>query len=84
MINKLRNEIDNIDKEIIELLVKRFEKTNSITKYKETVFDSKRENQIIDKLKNLNNNRLNNDFIDDLYKLILAESKRLQNIERNS
>ncbi|MFV0246842.1 MAG: chorismate mutase [Mycoplasmatales bacterium] len=72
---KLRKEIDNIDKEIMSLLDKRFEVVSSIKKYKEehdvSIEDTTREKEILLKI----NDYKNSDNIKRIYQTIITESK---------
>ena len=81
----LREEIDKIDNELVDLFSKRQETVLKIGKYKKDnnipVVASNREHEVIDRLKARTDDRFNDD-IDDLYKTIFDLSKRLQNKEK--
>ncbi|MFA5692736.1 MAG: chorismate mutase [Acholeplasmataceae bacterium] len=78
---KLRNNIDEIDNELIELLKKRFSIVIDVKKYKSInklpVLDENREKEINLKLKNKSGNFYKE--IDLIYQAILKVSKDLQN-----
>ena len=79
-LDEWRREIDLVDKEIMELLCKRFEITTKIRRYKKTnnlpVMDKKREEQVI--TGRIGDSGLPRKFIKDLYKIIFEESRRVQ------
>ncbi len=78
-IEKLREDIDLIDDKIIDLLDERFEKTDKIGEIKASldinVLDSKREEEIIKKIKK---NSSNDKDILNIYKEIINCSKKRQ------
>jgi chorismate mutase len=79
----LREQIDRTDTEILYLLKRRFQTVKKIAKYKKSknleIFDNNRENEIIfDRINNSRNMELNENFIRELFELILAESKKIQ------
>lgn len=81
-INNLRNKVDVIDNEIMQLLKKRLLLSLEFSKYKKKngikIRDKKRETEMIeDRLKKTS---LDPYFIKKLFKLILKESRRLQKI----
>ena len=77
-IDKLRQDIDSLDNEIMELLDKRFNLTNQIGTIKKQdkriVLDSKREQLILDKTSKYSHSPQ----IINIYKTIMDESKSLQ------
>ena len=80
-VNKLRNQIDKIDSELINLLAKRKNISSEIIKSKISkllpVFDKERENGIINKhIANANSVNINPIFIAKFFKLIFDDSKR--------
>lgn len=82
-IEKLRKKINKIDEEIISLLVERVKIIKKIGEIKKEkgleVFDKDREEEIIFKLKKkAEENGLNKDFVVDIYKKIIEESKKEQ------
>ncbi len=78
-IEYLRKEIDLIDDELINLLDKRFEKTDQIgvlkQKTNKTILDNKRELEIIKKIKDSSKNE---EVITLIYNFIMDESKKRQ------
>ena len=81
-INKLRDEIDQIDQDLTNLLLKRFSITKKIGQVKTSnlidIDDSTREDKIINHLSNKANNDLKKEDIADIFKLIFNISKNLQ------
>ena len=79
-LNELRKEIDNIDNDIINLLIKRFNVVLEVKQYKIdnniSVLDKAREDIIKNKIINYQSNFNNN--ILSIYESILKESKDLQ------
>ena len=81
-LNDLRNKIDEIDKKIVESFIERMKIIKYISKYKKEkklpIFDPLRENELLNKRKEMANDiSLNND-IEKLFKLILTISKEHQ------
>tara|TARA_B110000438_G_scaffold42891_1_gene42793 strand:+ start:502 stop:774 length:273 start_codon:yes stop_codon:yes gene_type:complete len=81
-INKLRDEIDEVDQDLTNLLLKRFSITKKIGQVKTSnlidIDDSTREDKIINHLSNKANNDLKKEDIADIFKLIFNISKNLQ------
>jgi len=82
-IKRIRNEIDEIDTQIIQLLTKRFQAVQKIgwikKKSKIQVTDSQRENFLHNRLEELaSRNNLDLSFLTRLWKEILKESYRIQ------
>ncbi|MCK5759755.1 MAG: chorismate mutase [Candidatus Delongbacteria bacterium] len=78
ILKEFRHKIDLIDKDVIELLKKRFELVEQIMDIKDSVEDKDRENDILERIKNYVENARNRDFFTKLYKTIFEESKRIQ------
>ncbi|NGX34613.1 MAG: hypothetical protein K1060chlam1_00966 [Candidatus Anoxychlamydiales bacterium] len=70
MLDKLRDQIDEIDDQIIPLLEKRLKLAKEIKKYKKEITNSNREQKILDKI--------NSKYIKDIYKTIFKNSKKIQ------
>ena len=77
-----RNKIDIIDDKLMELLIQRYFIVKDISKFKKDnnlpVYDEKRENYIYYKIEDaflLDDHR---NFLKDIYKNILLESKKIQ------
>ncbi len=81
-LSELREEIDRIDREIIELLCQRFEIAEDIARLKrETgidIEDNEREEDIIKNCKEKSGGKLDEAFVEDLMRLIISESKKIQ------
>lgn len=82
-LEKLREEIDKIDDEILGQLIKRKNIVKEIAKIKKIagkpILDGEREQQLIEKLKLKSDEKgLDKDFIGSLYSLILKNSKQEQ------
>ncbi len=82
-LNNLRDKIDSIDEEIIQLLAKRMDAAIKIKTIKlkagMATFDPSREEKLKTRIKKLAaQNRLSEGFCLRLYELILVESKRVQ------
>jgi len=82
-IKELRQEIDKIDDEILELLNKRKEIIKDITVLKkelnEPIYDKDRERQLLEKLKIKSKEKdLDENFVSSIYEIILKNSKEEQ------
>lgn len=79
----LRNEIDKLDSEIVQLLEKRFDVVKKIAKFKIKnnipVYDPERETQVLEKSLNSLENKEYFDEIEKIFKQIMASSKTYQN-----
>ena len=77
-IEDLRNEIDSVDRQIIELFEKRMKIAGEIAEYKKEnslpVFDEKREKEILEKLSALSNDRMKESVV-GLYEKIFELSR---------
>ena len=84
-IDKLREEIDEVDQKLMNLLLKRFSITKKIGQVKTSnsigIDDNDRENKIINHLSNKANNNLRKEDIADIFKLMFNISKNLQKIK---
>ena len=79
----LRNEIDDIDTELVQLLKNRQDKIEEIArlKFKENVaiYQKERWLDILNKaIKNAGDNQINQKFIEQLFRLLHQESLKLQ------
>jgi len=85
-LEELRNEIDEIDKDIIELLGKRFEATKKIgqvkIQYGFPLYQPERE-QVVLRDRKIEANKLNIDeqFIDEFFSVIFRQSRKIQGAE---
>lgn len=81
-LKELRKEIDLIDNQLIDLFIKRFNLSIEVKKVKQEnnilVLDSKREQEIIEKVKSINANDNIKNAIEEVYLTILNSSKKLQ------
>ena len=85
-ISDLRREIDRIDSELIRLLRERLHVAEAIGDIKKRknlpVIDARRESILNQRLKSLtDSDLLTRDFVEELWKLIIAESHRVQKEE---
>ncbi len=78
-IKKLREEIDNVDREIVHLLNRRIELVLHIGEHKKSgklpVKDLEREKKVVS---NLSGDELDEDFIKEIYAVIFRYSKSKQ------
>ncbi|MCD7837039.1 MAG: chorismate mutase, partial [Lachnospiraceae bacterium] len=78
----LREQLDDIDARIVELYEKRMEICGQVAEYKiETgrkVFDRKREQEKLEKVKSLTHNDFNSHGVEELFEQIMSMSRKLQ------
>ena len=79
-----REQIDEIDREIVALLTKRLGIVKSIADYKKKnnlqVLDKKREKVVLEEKLNLaQKNNLDEEFVVDIFEKIMEQSKKIQN-----
>ena len=81
-LKNLRKEIDLIDDELMKLLIKRFHLSIEVKKVKQinniAVLDNKREQEIIDKVLNIDEASNIKDAVLEVYQCLLKTSKDLQ------
>ncbi len=82
-LDEIRNEISEIDHQIIEFLSQRFSLVPYINEYKKenniSIFQPEREKQMYKKYWKLAiEKNINPDIIQQLYEIIIGESRRLQ------
>ncbi|QQK08169.1 chorismate mutase [Miniphocaeibacter halophilus] len=81
-LESIRKEIDKVDKEIITLFEKRMDLVKYVVDYKiknnMKVLDSSRENLIIEKNKNLLQNKEYSQYLEDFFKSLMDISKDIQ------
>ena len=79
---EIRNEIDGIDSQIVELYEKRMEVCKKVAQYKietgKKVFDKVREEEKIKKVKSLATNDFNKMGVEELFEQIMSMSRKLQ------
>ncbi len=68
-LEELRHEIDGVDKQICQLLLRRFELVKALKPFKTSLTDSNREEAILSKL--------NSPLIQDIYQSVFVASKRI-------
>ncbi len=87
LINELRNNIDEIDSEIIQLLGSRLEKARQIIKMKndigEPAHSPDRERDILNTLAKKSSGLIHKPFIESIYNIIFTESKNLTKSKEN-
>lgn len=79
---KLREQIDVIDRQIVELYEKRMDVSGQVAQYKietgKKVFDKEREEEKIRKVKSMTHNEFNSLGVQELFEQIIAVSRKLQ------
>jgi prephenate dehydratase/chorismate mutase len=78
----IRHKIDKIDRELLVLLQERMGMALRSAKFKETISDSQREEELLAKAERLNLDLVERSFARQFLKTIIEESKRLQEEER--
>ena len=80
---ELRESINEIDKKLIDLIKERMDTSVKIGKYKSdnnlSILNNNREKEVIENLKNYNDNKLDNKFIERVWLQIMGYSKIIQN-----
>lgn len=81
-LTKLREQIDAIDGQIVELYEQRMEISRQVAEYKietgKKVFDKEREEQKIRSVKSMTHNEFNSHGIEELFEQIMSMSRKLQ------
>ena len=79
---ELRAEIDEIDKKLVALYEERMEVSGEVARFKvaagRKILDKERENQKIESVKAMTHNDFNSHGIEELYKQLMAMSRKLQ------
>ncbi len=79
---ELRNQIDVIDSQIVELFEKRMDICKGVAQYKiengKKVFDRQREQEKLAKVKGLTHNDFNSHGVEELFEQIMSMSRKLQ------
>lgn len=78
----IRRKIDKIDREMLVLLQERMGMALRSKKFKESVSDPKREEELLSRAERLNLDLVERPFTRQLLKTIISESKRLQDEDR--
>ncbi|WP_066504048.1 chorismate mutase [Abyssisolibacter fermentans] len=81
-LDKLRDEIDMIDKELVEILEKRMKIAMDVGKYKKEnglpILNKEREKQVLERISNYVEDDNLKKYILELFQSIMDESKELQ------
>ena len=81
-LSELRNQIDDIDRQIVDLYEKRMAVSSQVAEYKietgKKVFDKEREDSKLETLKGLTHNNFNSHGIEELFQQIMAMSRKNQ------
>ena len=82
--DELRKQIDEIDKEIVKLLASRLKCSIDIGNFKKekgmVIVDEEREGKLLETIKKIaSEENIDANYIDRIYKIIIEESRRLQN-----
>lgn len=84
-LDELRIEINKVDKDIVKLLEKRFNLVLAVGQYKKInslpVHNEKRENDVINRCKELLNNDSFDDYLEKIYLEIIRTCKDIQKNE---
>jgi len=80
-LDEIRHKIDLLDSKLLKLLNDRMEQGLLAKRFKEKIEDPRREKEILEKVKNNPNALVEKEFSEELYKIILAQSKKLQGRE---
>ena len=81
-LNEIRKQIDKIDRELLVLLQERMGMALRSRKFKETVSDPEREEDVMARVERMNLDLVERSFSRQLLKTIIDESKRLQEEDR--
>lgn len=81
-LTNLREQIDTIDKQIVELYEQRMEVSRQVAEYKietgKKVFDKEREEEKLLKVKAMTHNEFNSHGVEELFEQIMSMSRKLQ------
>ena len=81
-LTKLREQIDIIDRQIVELYEQRMDVSRQVAEYKietgKKVFDKEREEEKLRKVKSLTHNEFNSHGVEELFEQIMSMSRKLQ------
>ena len=81
-LEEIRSKIDKIDRELLVLLQERMGLALRSKKFKKTVSDPTREEEVMSRIERLNLDLIERSFTRRLIKTIIEESKRLQEENR--
>jgi len=82
-LNEIRKQIDKIDRELLVLLQERMGMALRSRKFKETVSDPAREEDVLARVERMNLDLVERSFSRQLLKTIIDESKRLHEEDRH-
>ena len=81
-LTKLREQIDEVDRQIVELYERRMEICGQVAQYKietgKKVFDKEREEEKLRKVKSMTHSEFNSHGIEELFEQIMSMSRKLQ------
>lgn len=80
-LDEIRYKLDKVDFEILKLLNSRMELALMTRKFKRDITDQQREKEVLENIKMNSRGLIAPDFCEKLYLEIIAESKKLQNME---
>ena len=83
-LSTLRNEIDRIDSQLVQLYEQRMEICSQVAEYKiengKKVFDKTREEEKLARVRSLTHNDFNSQGVTELFEQIMAMSRKLQHL----
>jgi prephenate dehydratase/chorismate mutase len=80
-LTEIRKKIDHIDLQLVKLMGERLEWTVRTKRHKKNVLDPEREKQVLAHVKRLNSGLLREDYLQELFVKIIAESHRAENLD---
>lgn len=80
-LDEIRHRIDLLDSKILKLLNDRMEQGLLAKRFKDKIEDLQREKELMDRVKNNPNALIDQDFSEELYRIIFSQSKKLQGRE---
>lgn len=80
-LKEIRRNIDAIDYEIMKLLNRRMEHALRVKRLKDAVIDPEREQEVLEQVRSCATNVIEPDFAEQLYRVIIEESRRIQGKE---
>jgi prephenate dehydratase/chorismate mutase len=80
-LQRIREAIDKTDRELVTLLARRMELGLRTRPYKKNTLDQSREKDVLERADKARLGLLERDFVIDTFKTIIAESRRIQNLD---
>lgn len=80
-LDEIRHRIDLLDSKILKLLNDRMEQGLLAKRFKDKIEDLQREKELMERVKNNPNALIDQDFSEELYRIIFSQSKKLQGRE---